>query len=375
MIRSWLFPATLAGRLLLGCGILLVEFGLLEAGLRLESGSEAAPAFQSLFVDDNLVGHRLRPGATIRYTTDEFSTEIAVNAQGVRDDADIGPKAPDERRVLILGDSLVMAVQVPLMQTFGKRLETRLNQADPAHHWRVINGGVQGYGPVDEWLFYSHVAAAFQPDVVIVVVFVANDAAEAAAEEPYLAADRVVAPSGAAPTMMLSLRRVVRSSMVLQTARVRVDALRARFTAPVPERPVAAYLEQPPPEVAHGLLVARQALGRIVDAAARTGAQTMFALMPARFQVEDEDYAWWARTVADAGGRMRRNGASELFGEALGPLGQPVIDLQPVLSSQPDRRTLFFEQNIHLTARGHDVVAGALFGFLQQHGILPPRER
>ena len=62
------------------------------------------------------------PGARTRYTTVEFSTELTINGQGVRDDREIGPKAPDERRVVVLGDSLVFAVQVPLagLPFFGR---------------------------------------------------------------------------------------------------------------------------------------------------------------------------------------------------------------------------------------------------------------
>ena len=51
--------------------------------------------------------------------------------------------------------------------------------AGDGRRWRVINGGVQGYGPVQEWFFFDHVAAAFQPDIVLIVAFVGNDAIEA----------------------------------------------------------------------------------------------------------------------------------------------------------------------------------------------------
>ena len=55
----------------------------------------------------------LKPGARIRFATSEFDTEIAINNAGVRDDEEIGPKPPDERRIVVLGDSLVLSVQVP----------------------------------------------------------------------------------------------------------------------------------------------------------------------------------------------------------------------------------------------------------------------
>ena len=81
---------------------------------------------------------------------------------------EIGPKPPGERRIVVLGDSLVLAVQVPLQQTFCKQLERRLNGRGGATHYRVINAGVQGYGPVEDALFYERVAARLQPDLVVV---------------------------------------------------------------------------------------------------------------------------------------------------------------------------------------------------------------
>ena len=93
---------------------------------------------------------------------------------------DIGPKPPGERRVVVLGDSLVLAVQVPREATFCARLEARLNAGAPAGvRYRVINAGVQGYGPVEELLFYRRVASRFDADLVLVATFVANDAVEA----------------------------------------------------------------------------------------------------------------------------------------------------------------------------------------------------
>jgi len=80
----------------------------------------------------------------------------------------------------VLGDSLVMAVQVPLRDTLTAQLERLLNaDAVPPATFRVINAGVQGYGPVEEYLFYRDVAAALQPDIVILALYAGNDAVEA----------------------------------------------------------------------------------------------------------------------------------------------------------------------------------------------------
>ena len=63
--------------------VLVVQFAALGIGLRY-AAYEGSSTFQSLFMDDPQVGIRLRPNTRIRYTTVEFSTEIAINAQGVR---------------------------------------------------------------------------------------------------------------------------------------------------------------------------------------------------------------------------------------------------------------------------------------------------
>jgi len=45
------------------------------------------------------------------------------------------------------------------------------------------------------------------------------------------------------------------------------------------------------------------------------------------------------------------------------------------LARQPDREGLFYQQTVHLTPRGHGVVADALFDFLQTSGLLQDRPR
>lgn len=351
--------------------ILLAQFVVLEAGLRWHGGSEASPAFQQLFMQDPRVGHRLRPGAAARYTTTEFSTDIVINAQGVRDDRPIGPKAPGERRVVILGDSLVLSVQVDLQTTFAKHLERGLNASGGGSTWRVINAGVQGYGPVDEWLFYKNVIDPLEPDLVLIMVFVGNDAVEAHDKESWIAADGPPV-TGGGDVAAGQVRRIIRSSMVLQNVRFRWDLLKLAVEGPSAERPLTSYLESPPPDVANGLVVSRRAFSLIAEKAAARGARTAFAFMPARFQTDDADHARLDAIVTAGGDTLLRHAATERFQQALAPLALPTFDLLPVLQAQPQRQELFFQENVHLTPRGHQVVGDALLSFVRS--LLPPSD-
>ena len=351
--------------------ILAAQFAVLEAAIRWHGGSEVAPEFRRLFMQDPNVGHRLQPNARARFTTVEFSTDLAINAQGVRDDEPIGPKAPNERRIVVLGDSLVLSVQVPFAETFCERLEAKLNAAYPAQRWRVINAGVQGYGPVHEWLFFNSVASAFEPDVVLIGVFVGNDAVEANDTEDWLAAGR--STTAGTEAALNVVRRIVRTSVVLQLLRVRWDQLRSRFASAAPERPVSSYLADPPPYIAHGLEVSRRAFEQIATRAHALGARPALILFPARFQTDDGDYGRLDAIVRHAGGVLVRNAATDRFKSALAPLNLPTLDLLPVLERQPNRINLFFQRTIHFTPRGHEVVTDALFDFLTANGLAGQR--
>lgn len=350
--------------------ILAAQFGVFEAALRTWGSSEAAPAFQGLFANDPVIGYRLKPGARIRFATSEFDTDIAVNSSGVRDDEEIGEKAPNERRILVLGDSLVLSVQVPFRQTFGELLEQRLNSHASPVHYRVINAGVQGYGPVQELLFFRSILPVVKPDLVIETLFVGNDAEDAVASEGLLAQGRRPATDAMRAATTVRLRRLVRRSMVLQVLRLRVVAATERFTrtAGPPEPPLQSYAANPVARIAHGLEVTRRVVAEIAADARASGARTAVILMPARFQVNDVDYANLRDAVSQAGGELVRDAATARFDAALRDLPVSRFDALPALrSAGPD---VFYLHTVHLTPRGHEVVADALERFLRESRLL-----
>ena len=358
-------------RALLIVAIVAIQFVLFETALRLFGHSEASPSFQALFIPDSTIGYRLRPNARTRFVTAEFDTEIAINAQGVRDDRDIGPKAPNERRIVVLGDSLVLSVQVDVRQTFCRLLEERLNARSGPIHYRVINAGVQGYGPVEELLFYRKIARAFQPDLVIETIFVGNDAEEAAASEPRLRGASGPAADDGAGSLTSRFRRLVRRSMVLQVLRLRVVSVTDRLPqwgAP-PEPPLQSYAERLAARVIDGLRISHDCVLEIANDAAASGARTMVMLMPARFQVDDADYLRLKAAVEGTGGHLVRDAATARFAAVLAPMPIPLFDALPALKAALPGPDVFFQQTVHLTPRGHQIVAQALETFLKQQGL------
>lgn len=351
----------------------LAQFFLFEAGMRMYGHSEAALSFQSLFMPDRTVGYRLRPHASTRYVTAEFDTRITINGQGVRDDRDIGRKPANERRIVVLGDSLVLSVQVDQQQTFCALLEQHLNQGGGPIHYRVINAGVQGFGPVEEALFFREVAEAFEPDLVIETIFVGNDAEDAAATVGRLKGPPVGADAVSEKTID-TLRRVVRGSMVLQTLRLRVVSVTDRLSnwLTPPEPPLQTYAAHPARRIADGLRISADCVRQIASDAAAHGARTMVLLIPARFQVNDEDYANLKEAVDASGGVLVRDAGTDRFKAAFSTLPLPLLDVLPDLHVPvpPSGPDVFFHQTVHLTPRGHQIVASALDQFIRSHHLV-----
>lgn len=341
--------------------------------MRMWGSSEASPAFQQLFMDDPIVGYRLRPGARTHFRTTEFAADIAINGAGVRDDAPIGPKPPGERRIVILGDSLVLSVQVDVERTFAALLEQRLNLDPPSGiRYRVINAGVQGYGPIEELLFFRTVARNFEPDVVLVGLFVGNDAEEAVISEPKLRGDARPAAEALSADLSVRLRRLVRRSMVLQVLRLRAAAVaeRLRPRRMAIEPPLQSYAASPAPRIARGIEITTRAVGDLAAEAAAVGARTGIVLLPARFQVDDADYGRLREIVRQAGGELVRDAANARFEAALRVLSLPRIDVLPDLRAALPGTDLFYQETVHLTPRGHQVLTGTLERFLRESGLL-----
>jgi hypothetical protein len=120
--------------------------------------------------NDKLLGTVFIPGTKGIYKSVNGEVLIEINSLGLRDEDFPLEKPEGEKRILVLGDSFVEALQVPLEQTFLKLLEDMF-LPDKV---RVINGGHSGYGQAEQLLFWRYKGSQLAPDLVI-LFFYAND--------------------------------------------------------------------------------------------------------------------------------------------------------------------------------------------------------
>ncbi len=163
MARRWGFRAA---AILLG---MAVPLGVLEAYLRLTG------AGGGFYQPDPILGAWHIPNRTGRWRKACFDVPIRINSHGLRDVEHRLEKPSGTVRIAVLGDSIAEALQVPLGASFPRRLEAILNASGSGSAAEVINFGMSGYGTDQMYLSLKTRAAAYRPDVVVLVFTVGND--------------------------------------------------------------------------------------------------------------------------------------------------------------------------------------------------------
>jgi lysophospholipase L1-like esterase len=116
----------------------------------------------------------------------EFDVQSTRNSLGFHDKEYSVHKPPNTFRIVILGDSFVEAIQVPLKKTFHKILEKKLNEAFD-FPVEVFSLGRSGNGAQRNYELFAKIGLRFSPDLVI-MQFLSNDLID---DNPYIRKDHL----------------------------------------------------------------------------------------------------------------------------------------------------------------------------------------
>jgi hypothetical protein len=95
----------------------------------------------------------------------EFETSVRINSLGLRG-PEVSPRSEDDIRLLFLGDSMVVAMEVEYGKTFPARIAEELS-VRTGKLVRSINAGVRGYGTDQSLLYFRDQGRLLEPDIVI----------------------------------------------------------------------------------------------------------------------------------------------------------------------------------------------------------------
>ena len=166
---------------LLACGSALVALLLAELAL---------PALLDLekvtLTYDELLGFKGRSHVRTIWKREmgDYPRIVETNAHGFHDRERRLEKEKGVYRVVFLGDSFLEAYQVPVEDNFSqrlsKRLSSRMERSDndagrQPGRVEALNQGVHGYGLGVHYLYVKERLSRWQPDGVVLVLFLGND--------------------------------------------------------------------------------------------------------------------------------------------------------------------------------------------------------
>ncbi len=144
----------------------------------LEIAVRVVPLYPASFaIPDSVLGWRYRPEASGAWFSvgcpREFNSQVRLNRRGAHDIEHSTPD-PGARNLLILGDSLVAALEVPVEDTFFRQLDPLLDASAPTE---VYAAGHAGYSTAQNWLYFQRYGDSFadRPDAVLLVFTPHND--------------------------------------------------------------------------------------------------------------------------------------------------------------------------------------------------------
>jgi len=286
---------------------------------------------QELFqLDDELI-YSLRPSRERRMETRDFVEHATTNRAGLRD-AEIEPRDRFEKRIVVLGDSMVFGHGVDDDETFPNQLEAIFR--DQGRRVDVINAGVKGYGTDNAYKFYTArlERLRLQPDLLIFAIY-HNDLYDNIGQPLYTIEHGALAPLDAKKNWIYLLGRIEQKTPRFLRERILYGLVMSRFVG----RDLYSVL----PDLDRVELVnwaARKAVLEILDLSRRgrsEGFEVLVLCIP------------------------YRNGAASFYDwlDAVRERGVAVLDpsRDPVWSEARSR--LFFVHDSHMTRAGNRLLA------------------
>jgi len=327
----------------------------------------------------------------------EFYNLIRLNNYGLHDTNLTLEKLPGQYRILIVGDSFPQGWQVSLEQTFPYLLERQLN-AGGDRGIEVINLGVDEKGTDRELLLYAGFGWRFEPDVVLLTVYIGNDlvdnsAALSAHHGAYAALERPFFTLGADGSLRLHNVSPIEPGRHPDAPAWQWLAERAAEQTPLPaiatpaaprviseapyqlEYPVELGIYLPEtPEWADAWALTEALIRQFRVLAEAQGSRFAVIIIPDRRAVHSKD---WDITV---GYWPFLQGVSPMAPAArlqrfLETEGIPVLNLTYTLNgwalTRDETERLYYRDDGHFNAAGHAVTAQRLALWLASLGLAP----
>jgi len=313
----------------------------------------------------------------------EYENTIAISSAGLRDREYPLGKPSGTKRVAVLGDSFTAGLGVKAGEVFTEVMERALGGKT-----EVLNFGVNGFGPTQEYLLLKTRAWQYRPDLVLMVFYIGNDFDDTtnltAWIDGYQRPQAVLDEEG----------KIVFTN--IPVPKTSVPKRRKMGACPLPRSHLVDFLDRMlhqqrdkyaldilPPEVRlcnkdldtsmkTSLPLLRGILTETDAFCQRHNSRFALVLAPTVAQIYDDIYWRKIKKVyklkdEDFDLFLPNNILAGMGKE----LGIPVLDLTPALRAEAGKGAeLYYYKNRHWNAAGHRTAALAIAGWVKENKLL-----
>lgn len=377
--------------------LFLAVFGVALAGIALEVGVRALHLVPSRFWQyDELLGTRLIPGKVGWWTQEEheFRVPVRINQLGFHDRERTYEKPAGTKRVLLIGDSHVEALQVPLADSVGSQLEKQLREE--RDDVEVVSAGVSGYGTAGELLFFRERGWKFDPDLVLLAFYPGNDVKnngpelEKALKPVYdedgeltridagkpRAGGRSLLSRSAAYTFLRKLiltRQPAIARMLVRMGLMKPSAIRPADAPEGVPLDYWVYADPPPPAWVDAWQRTERLLDELREATSERRARFALMIVTSRDHLYPESWEALQKSYPRlAQGRWDQEGPTRRILEWCRSRAVPCLNLLPIFQVERDSGgpRLHFVHDGHWTPAGHALAAQSAAAFILDESLL-----
>lgn len=163
---------------------LFLAFTLCSAHAEVLEGIKGSDTVPQCVSPDPVAGHTYKPGCKETIKRGAATSEMQYNAEGFRDKDYPGKPAKGWTRVLLSGSSRIAGPGLAEKETVARRLEFYLRKT--SKKLEVINGGVEGYMPLNQAAKMRRWLKAYSPTHLILQVDLGSAMANDLMNAPYV---------------------------------------------------------------------------------------------------------------------------------------------------------------------------------------------
>jgi lysophospholipase L1-like esterase len=173
--QKWIWPVAV-GLVSILVGLTALEMGLRWLPLRFFADSN--------YEFDSQLGWTNRRNSTLRNHWGAGQQTIETNDEGFRGESFRVAKSPDTIRIAVLGDSITEAAQLGEELSYRGQLLNQLRIEKPDAKIEILNFSNGDYGTAQQMLALQYRVLKYEPDLVVLQMFPANDIVDGV-DEPW----------------------------------------------------------------------------------------------------------------------------------------------------------------------------------------------